>query len=156
MNLERLNGVDRLFAMSSRLAEIYVELGIDKRQIETMQLTLAHISKLTPRRCEPESPLTFATLGGGESPAKGSQVLLDAVQRLERDGHRDFRLLVFGKKSPHFLEGAKHHGSIELVGAYDPSDLDGLLEQVDVGLMPSTWEGPTATPAWSSSPREYR
>ena len=72
LNAERLNRVDRLLAMSTRVAELHAELGVDPDRLQTMQLTLAHIERLRPRSTpRPDGPLTFATLGGGESRPKG-------------------------------------------------------------------------------------
>lgn len=141
LNVQRLNRVDRLLAMSSRVAEIYGDLGVDPERLQTMHLTLAHIEKLTPRRAGTSSPLRFATLGGGESPAKGSALLLQAGRQLARQAQAgSFRLLVFGKYDPAFEAAAASTTEIELRGPYRPAELNDLLEEVDVGIMPSIWE----------------
>jgi glycosyltransferase involved in cell wall biosynthesis len=123
VNVERLNRLDRVIAMSHRVAEIHVELGVDAERTQVMQLTLDHIDRLTPRPARPRgAPLTFATLGGGESPPKGS------------------RLLLFGWVPPANAEEALALPGVEVRGAFRPPQLDALLDEVDVGLMPSVWE----------------
>lgn len=138
VNVERLNRVGRLIAMSSRVAEIYALLGVAPERLCTMQLTLSHIEHLRPRVRTPGAPVTFATLGGSESPAKGARLLLDAARSLEHAV--GFRLLVFGHPEPTFVRQAAELPCIELRGPYAPQHLDALLEEVDVGIVPSLWE----------------
>lgn len=138
VNVERLNRVDRLIAMSNRVAEIHALLGVEPERLRTMQLTLAHIEHLRPRLRDPRAPVTFATLGGGESPAKGSRVLLEAARTLA--GTPGFRLIVFGHPEPAFIEAAANIPGLELGGPFPPERLDAMLDKVDVGIMPSVWE----------------
>jgi glycosyltransferase involved in cell wall biosynthesis len=140
--VERLNRLDSLVAMSGRVAEIYAQLGVDADRIRTMQLTLAHIERLTPRQIDkPPAPVTFATLGGGESVAKGVRLLLGAARELEDDARAGrFRVLVFGHVDGQFREELEAAPGVELRGTFAPGRLDALLDEVDVGLMPSIWE----------------
>lgn len=144
LNVERLSRVDRLIAMSHRVAEIYAVLGVAPERIRTMQLTLAHIEKLRPRvrtAAADGGPVTFATLGGGESPEKGSRVLLGAVRRLsETVDAGSFRVLLFGWPDAETAAAARDLPAIEVRKPFAPQDLDRMLDEVDVGIMPSTWE----------------
>ena len=67
--------------------------------------------------------------------------MVGAVQALERAGRgSDYRLLVAGsvdETSRQALEGVP---SVTLAGPYEPASLDALLDDADVGLMPSVWE----------------
>src|SRR3954469_5751556 len=97
VNVERLNRADCVIAMSTRVAEIYTELGVRPDRMRTMQLTLAHIERLTPRVAKPGRQVTFATLAGFESVPKAAQVLREALPQLARQAEEGrFRLLVFG------------------------------------------------------------
>lgn len=141
VNVERLSGIDVLIAMSHRVAEIYAQLGVDRSHLRTMQLTLDHIHALTPRRATGEAPLTLATLGGLESEAKGARVLLDAMSQLQsevRDGR--LRLIAFGYAHLSIRAEAERTPGLELPGPFAPSELDRILDEVDVGIMPSVWE----------------
>lgn len=141
VNLERLNRVDRLIAMSQRVADIYAELGVDRRQLTPMQLTLAHASELTPREPSGQPPVTFATLGAGESVAKGSRVLLQAARQVAAEAPQgSFRLLILGHVEPALLDVVAPLAEVELRGTYRSDQLDRLLDEVDVGIMPSIWE----------------
>jgi glycosyltransferase involved in cell wall biosynthesis len=137
VNVARLNGADSVIAMSHRVAEIYERLGVEAARMRTIHLTLAHIAKLTPRPGPVGSPVTFATLAGFESPAKGAHLLVDAMRRL---AGRDVRLLVFGQVDPAVRTAAAELPGIELRGTFAPADLDRMLDEVDVGLVPSIWE----------------
>ncbi|MFL5913795.1 MAG: glycosyltransferase [Gaiellaceae bacterium] len=141
LNVERLNRADRVVAMSSRVAEIYKQLGVDPARLITMQLTLAHIERLTPRRPRRDAPLTFATLAGFESVPKGALVLREALSRLtDAATEGRFRLLVFGTVDRRFEHEAARLPGVEVRGRYAPSQLDAMLDEVDVGILPSVWE----------------
>lgn len=142
MNIERLNRADCLLAMSHRVAEIYSLLGVDKSRLRTLHLTLAHIERLRPRRAELGGrPLTFATLGGFDSEAKGARLLIEAIRLLsDRAPEGSFRVLVLGAVDPRFASEARDVPGIEIGAPFRPDELDRILDGVDVGLMPSIWE----------------
>ncbi len=140
VNVARLNAVERLVAMSPRVAELHRELGVQGDRLRTLRLTLAHIEALRHRMPSSRLPVTFATLGGGESVAKGSRLLLEATRRLSAEAPGAFRLLVFGHVTAEARAAARSIPEVEVRGGYAPEELDALLEEVDVGIMPSIWE----------------
>jgi hypothetical protein len=131
-NVARLNRVDRLVAMSPRLAEIYALLGVDPARIETRQFTLAHIERLRPR--EPRDTggvLTFGTINGLSSVAKGGELLLEAVRIAAGSAPAgSFRLAVLGPVNYAFDAEVDRLGAIERRGFYGPGQLDALLDDV--------------------------
>jgi glycosyltransferase involved in cell wall biosynthesis len=142
VNVRRLGLCDRLVAPSRRVAEIYAELGVDQTKLTVQRVTVPHLAELHPRRdAKPSTPLTFVTLGGCASPSKGSRVVVEAVQRLERAGRGDhYRLLVLGHVEPFAARELSDVPAVRLAGSYAPADLDLLLDEGDVGILPSTWE----------------
>ena len=144
LNLERMNGVDRVIAMSNRVEEIYAWLGVKRERLETMHLTLAHVERLSPRRAQVPpagKPLTFATLAGFESEPKGALLLIEAMRQLEGLALQNrVRLLVLGWVDPRFGSLAEGVPGIEIGRRFEPAALDSILDEVDVGLMPSVWE----------------
>ena len=141
VNLQRLNRVDRLVAVSRRVSEIYAELGATATPISVAPPTLSHIEHLRPRGAARTGRVTFATLGGGESVAKGARVLSEAVAQLAtKVPAREFRLLVFGHVGRDVRSRLAASPSVELCGPYPPQRLGSLLEAVDVGIVPSIWE----------------
>ena len=141
VNVERLNRADRLIAMSARLAEIYSLLGADGNRIRTLHLTLSHFERLRARKLDGTHPIVFATLNGMASQAKGAHLLLDAM-RLVADGAPagSFKLLVFGQVNDRIADEVGRLDAIERRGLYGPSELDEMLDEVDVGIIPSIWE----------------
>jgi glycosyltransferase involved in cell wall biosynthesis len=140
-NIERLSAAGATLAMSRRVEEIYAQLGVDRARLQTLHLTLAHVERLRPRRFTAAAPLTFATLAALESESKGARVVLDALARLDDEARAGrVRLLVFGHTDPRLAAEARRLAGVELRGPYRPGELDSLLDEVDVGLMPSVWE----------------
>lgn len=141
VNVARLNSAEGLIAMSRRVAEVYATLGVQPLRLRTLELTLAHLEGLRPRRPRGAGPVTFATLAAFESEAKGARLLIDAVRRLGETGSAGrFRVLVFGTIDPALARAAEGIGGLEIRGPYWPEQLDELLAPVDVGLMTSIWE----------------
>ena len=141
VNVERLNAVDGLVAVSSRVGEIYAQLGVDARRIATTQLPLEHIERLRPRVASGQAPVTFATLGGAESLPKGSRLLLDAARRLAATADTArYRLVVFGFVDPAIADALATTPGVEVRGPFLPRDVDAMLDVVDVGIVPSIWE----------------
>jgi len=140
VNVARLGRVDRLVAQSARVAEIYRQLGVDDARLSTLHLTLGHLEQIAPRAPRSVERLTLATLGGLVSPSKGSELVAETVPLLRRMAPPgSFRLVVFGRvhdSAAHLAESP----DVELRGPYTRGDLDGALEDVDVGIMPSVWE----------------
>jgi glycosyltransferase involved in cell wall biosynthesis len=140
-NVERLNRVDLLLAVSPRVQAMYEGLGV--HGIETLGLTLSHLRSLTPKRIQaPGKPIRFVTLNGCASAAKGAHVVTGALDRLEQRGltRHDLTIGVAG----HVDLGAKDRllasPLVHLIGDYMPETLDSLLDRYDVGIVPSLWE----------------
>jgi glycosyltransferase involved in cell wall biosynthesis len=139
VNVARLSRASRVIAMSERVAEIHAGLGVDPSRLQTLALTLSHIDALRPRRPRRGAPVTFGTLGALDSEAKGARVLLDALRALTAAAPGAFRVIVFGHVDPAWVADAERLG-VDLRGPYAADRLDALLDDVDVGLMPSVWE----------------
>lgn len=141
-NVERLSRADLLLAMSHRVREIYAELGVDPQRLRTLHLTLEHLAFLRARSFEgPPRPLRFATLNGGASLQKGGAVIVEAVRRLDAAGlGDDYTLAVHGLVEERFRAQLERSPAVRLEGSYDRAILNELLEDVDVGIVPSVWE----------------
>jgi glycosyltransferase involved in cell wall biosynthesis len=140
-NVARLNRVDRLVAVSHRVSEIYGLLGVDLERIQTVQPTLARLERMRPRRASGRAPVTFAVLGGIPSRAKGADLLAEAVSSLVASSAAGgFRLLAFGHYEQSVALKLERLPGVELRGPYGGEELDDLLDEVDVGIMPSLWE----------------
>jgi glycosyltransferase involved in cell wall biosynthesis len=141
VNVARLGKVDRLIAQSHRVEEIYRALGVENGSLRTLHLTLAHLSAISPRPPRESAVLTFATPGGFIGPSKGSELMVETLERLYAAGHAGrFRLRVLGPVHPDVRPRLAEFPELEPAGEYDRWQLDDLLHDVDVGIMPSVWE----------------
>jgi glycosyltransferase involved in cell wall biosynthesis len=142
VNLERLNACERLIAPSPRVADIYHELGVDRARLTVQRLTLPHLAQLHPSSSvELHTPVEFVTLGGCAAPSKGSEVILEAVQALDRLGLGGrYRLSVLGYAEPRIVAALSQRSAVSFHGSYAPEELQSLLDRFDVGILPSTWE----------------
>ena len=142
LNVERLSRVDRLIAQSPRVAEIYAARGVAPERMTTLPFTLAHIDGLRPRTlASPPDPIRFVTLQGCASEPKGYGVVAGALRSLREAGLEGrFRLRVLGFVHPDVRGELEGYDGVELGWFYERHQLDALLDDADVGLMPSTWE----------------
>jgi glycosyltransferase involved in cell wall biosynthesis len=63
------------------------------------------------------------------------------VRALERDGRGgDYRLVVHGHAEPAVRDQLQAVPAVDLRGPYTPSGLGALLDEADVGILPSIWE----------------
>ena len=144
VNVERLGRVDRLIAMSPRVEEIYCLLGVPGERLRTMPLTLSHLAAMRPRsepRVGPGRPLHLATSNGCATVEKGGEVVTGALERLHAEGLSDrVRFTALGYVGPRFAERLDRLPNVHRHGGYGPGDLDRLLDDIDVGIVPSIWE----------------
>jgi glycosyltransferase involved in cell wall biosynthesis len=141
VNVERLSDANLLIAMSTRVAQMYAERGVDPATIRTMQLTLRHIEHIRPKRIERiDGPVRFVTVAGFGNTMKGGDVLFEAMQRLEADGFSrdDLVLHVYGYVEDKYDLSAL--ALVEVEGYYAPDEMDAVLEPFHAGVMPSVWE----------------
>jgi glycosyltransferase involved in cell wall biosynthesis len=141
-NLERLSRIDVLVGASSRITEIYSQLGVPRERLRTVHLSAGHIAGLRARPIEtPPSPVRFATLAGAQNEEKGAFVLLDAARRLaaERpDG--GYVLEVHGLVDERIRDELAGLPAVRVGRPYRPEELDSILDGVHVGIVPSVWE----------------
>lgn len=143
VNVARLSRVDRLLALSPRVAEIYSALGVDRSRLRVVTVAPAHLEAIRPRRLEPHGgPLRFVTLNGCSSIAKGAEVVAGAVEELTAMGltEQDLTLSVAGNVHPSVAGRLAAVPMVRHLGSYSHDDLDAILDPFDVGIVPSVWE----------------
>lgn len=90
-------------------------------------------------------PLRLGFLGRLEHNQKGVLYLPEILQALERRGV-DYRMRIAGKgrheqRLRAGVSGLKEPGRVEFLGALGPADVPGFLEETDVLVFPSRFEG---------------
>src|SRR5213075_2647499 len=114
-----------------------------RERMRVLQFALKHIEHIAPKAIEaPPSRVHFATLAGAASVPKGSEVVLGALEILDkRMGLGDrFELTVLGFVHDDTREALERSRSARWGGFYEPENLDDVLLPFDVGIVPSVWE----------------
>jgi glycosyltransferase involved in cell wall biosynthesis len=142
VNLARLNRVEILVPMSRRVEEIYRALGIRQERLKTLQLTLEHIAGLRVRQYPSQLPaVTFGTMNGLISVPKGARLLAGALRRLEGLGYSGrYRLVAWGGIDGSLRDELLARPEVRFESWYKPHMVDAMLDEVDVGIVPSIWE----------------
>lgn len=147
-----LNHVDHFIAPSHFLAQRYVEWGIAESRISVIEnIPTTPRSSKESVRASPSAELRVGFFGQ-ISLLKGIQVLIDAASILEQEHVLDISFTIFGDHTnqpqafqAEFLGSIERAGSnVAFHGAYANSDVDDLMAEVDIVLVPSIW--------WENSP----
>ena len=142
INVERLSRLSALIVQSRRAREIYTTLGVADERVRVMQLTLRHLEGIRAKEiASPPGRIRFVTLSGCASVEKGAEAVLGALDELTRAGlaHR-FELGVFGWVADETRRRLARFPNVRIGGGYEPDQLNELLEDFDVGIVPSIWE----------------
>jgi glycosyltransferase involved in cell wall biosynthesis len=152
-----LSLVDRFISPSHFLTERYVDWGIPREKIMYEDHGRLPVASALPRR-EPPAPRKAArprnrfAFFGQLTQYKGTDVLLEAMALLADEGF-DAHLSIHGASldwaPPDYQEKLRDlleqsGDSVTLVGAYEPSDLPSLMQDIDWVVVPSIW--------WENSP----
>ena len=144
--------VDRFIAPSAFLARRYIDWGIAPDRISIVENVRAKSrpAHVSPRVPDPgELRVGFF---GQISVLKGIMVLIEAAAILEQEQQSDVVLSIFGDHTnqpaafqAEFLARVEKFGNnIAFHGAYNNADVDELMAEVDVVVVPSIW--------WENSP----
>ncbi len=142
LNIERLNKVDLLVAQSSKVAQIYTEMGVKPENITTLNLTLKSLTHIHPELMQPPiDRVNFVTLNGCASNEKGARLIVEALYALKNLGLTDrFKLFIFGNVMSSLKDELLGFENVLLLGPYERFNLEKLLEGVHVGIVSSIWE----------------
>ncbi|MEO1679142.1 MAG: glycosyltransferase [Pseudomonadota bacterium] len=141
---------DRVLAVSARTADIALDFGIRPKSLEVQRIGTSHAGRWTriapPARLpvREDGTLKLAYLGYMRRD-KGFYFLLDALEGLPAALKRRLHVLVAARarepESPARLGAmAADFASIEHREGYTRADLDDLLADVDLGVVPVLWE----------------
>ena len=141
-NIERLNKIDLLVSQSFRTTEIYHTLGVQEKKLITVHSGLNHLEWIKPKTITSIPPtINIATMNGLAATSKGAYLILDALYKLKEAGLTDqFRLVVMGYVLNDIKDELLQFDNVVYKGVYDVSNLNSLLEEVHVGIVPSIWE----------------
>jgi len=140
-NIKRLSMIDLLIAQSYKVEQIYKYFLGEKSNIITIHLTVKHIELISPKNNEVNYPIKFATLNGFTSIPKGAYLLWETIKKVLSKGLQDkFELHIFGGIADEIKQEIKKYKNIFYHGPYKVEELDKILENINVGIVPSIWE----------------
>jgi len=141
-------------APSHFLAQRYIDWGIPRERISIIENVSRAAVSSRPRPRHGERPSGALRVGffGQISMLKGIQVVIEAAAILQAEERSDIVLVIHGDHSNQpesfragFLSQVDAFGAnIGFEGAYANGDVDMLMAEVDVVLVPSVW--------WENSP----
>lgn len=132
---ERLNKLDALHCSASRTAEIMRASGIAMEKIKIIPLAINKQDSIKEKSFRGSYlPVVFGFIAG-KSHHKGYSVLMEAFSRLDQ---KKSRLIIWGADEP----DTEHQTvmNVKYRKSYRDNDINSILEQIDVLVVPSIWE----------------
>ena len=143
MNVQRLKEADRLIAVSRREEEIFRRYLGAIDTFRMIHITVSHLANLKPHphaKVSAGDPVKFVALNCSTY-AKGAMILFEAIQILNNSGFASkFEFYLIGDPALSILHARPASPNIVYQRAYEPHQLNQILNHMDVGVVPSLWE----------------
>jgi glycosyltransferase involved in cell wall biosynthesis len=136
-------GLTAILAVSDAVRRTLLNAGYPAELIDTVRQAMPHETEIWEQAGRDRAPgragrdLTVAFLGSAY-PHKGPQLLIEAAQRTQAR----LNIKILGEVPARFAEQLKaldRRGIVELCGSFSPSEIGGLLRDVDAVALPSMW-----------------
>jgi glycosyltransferase involved in cell wall biosynthesis len=136
-------GLTTILSVSDAVRRTLVNAGYPGDLINTVRQAMPHDAEIWEQVGRDRRPgrvatdLTVAFLGSAY-PHKGPQLLIEAAQRTQAR----LNIKILGEVPDRFAEQLKaldRRGNVELCGSFSPSEIGGLLREVDAVALPSMW-----------------
>jgi glycosyltransferase involved in cell wall biosynthesis len=136
-------GISRILAVSEAVRHALVGVGYSPEAVDVVRQAMPHEAEIWDQVGSARLPgrlrdqLTVAFLGSAY-PHKGPQLLVEAAQRTQ--AKLDVRIIgEIGDQFAETLRKLDGRGVVSFKGSFAAADLAGLLEDVDVAVLPSMW-----------------
>jgi glycosyltransferase involved in cell wall biosynthesis len=140
---------DRVLCVSDRVGAVAEKFGVNPGLLRTSYIGTSHARKFAetqprPALLGPDGSLTLGYLGYMRMD-KGFYFLLDALEGLPKETAQKINLVICARKTDErtmdrLLKISEKYKSISYANGYSHDQLDALLQDVDVGLIPVLWE----------------
>lgn len=142
-NIDYLNNYfDKIIAVSQRVKEIAEKYGIDKNKLIVSYIgtKFADIQQ-QPRDVNVNKNLKIAYLGYANV-LKGFYFLLEALSKLPKETAEKIEIVLAAKniKEEIVLTKLNEFASVKIFDGYNHDNLDSILKDVDLGIIPVLWE----------------
>lgn len=141
LNLKRLEKVDLLLAQSKKVETIYSNF-LGSNNLKNIKLTLKHIATIKPKNIILNNrPIRIGTLNGFASVPKGAFLLLNVLEIAKtKNLEEKFELHSWGNVLQNVSTKLKKFNNVYIHDQYEVSELNNILDSIDVGIIPSLWE----------------
>jgi len=148
-----LKEVDYFISPSHFLKRRYVEWGVDEGDISVIDNGQEKASKLAKREITKSEKRSAFAFFGQINPYKGVDILLQALEYIPKKLLQHVEIQVHGSgldiQDKKFQKKIKilyknYNKNVKFFGAYEPNELEGLMQNIDWVVMPSIW--------WENSP----
>ncbi len=135
--IEKLNKCSLIHVSSADVADRFSKYNINKDRIKTISLSVDGLTNIKPKEdYASHYPVVFGYRGEIHR-RKGILTLLDAFSRLDQT---KAKLIIYGEGERKIFKVYLERGlNIEYRGAYDRKRLNDVLNEIDVGIVPSIW-----------------
>jgi glycosyltransferase involved in cell wall biosynthesis len=136
-------GLTAILAVSDAVRHTLIAAGYSPELVDVVHQAMPHEQEIWEQvgrdrtRGRRHRQLTVAFLGSAY-PHKGPQLLIEAAQRTQAE----IKVRILGEVPDRFaaqLTELDRRGVVELNGAFAPSEIGGLLSDVDAAALPSLW-----------------
>ncbi len=140
-NIKLLNKYsDAILAVSDRVREIMIANGIKPEIIKTSYIgTKIAENALNKSRTDITNPFTIAFLGYARTD-KGFWFLINCLKNLPEDITKNIKVVLAAKGYKNAKEDLKHFHSYEFYNGYTHHNLEKILQNVNLGIVPVLWE----------------
>ena len=132
---------DLNLSVSTDVKNIFTKFGVDEKNNIVMSIgtRASEVIKPSNKKLSKKS-LTFGYIGGPQS-IKGLYLLIDAFNSLSSK-YKNIQLMIYGvnKSSYEILNNRfVDNSNIQFMGSYSYSDLNKILKNFDIGVVPPIW-----------------
>jgi glycosyltransferase involved in cell wall biosynthesis len=133
--IERLNKIEAI-SCPTGVGKTLISYGVERERIKPILYSSKGLETINSRSLSKgHYPIVFGFMGG-DSYLKGIHILLEAFSRLDQS---KTKLIIYGVASTGLL-AQYQGGNIEYRGFYKRSDLNQILSEIDIGVVPSLSE----------------
>lgn len=135
---------DVVLTVSKRVADICYYFGINKNLLRVSYIGTAHYSKYLQSKPKGDKITTIAYLGYMRKD-KGFEFFIDALRKVPSNIAKNINLVVAAKRhNEHYYyllkELTSKFNNVYFADGYNHKNIDKILEDVDLGVVPVLWE----------------
>ncbi len=142
-NIEYINKYfDCILAVSEKVKQVAINYGIDEKKIKVSYIgTKFAENTKAPKKYNSNTKFKIAYLGYANV-LKGFHFLLDVFSSFDNElaGNVEIMLAAKGAKQEIIQNKLSNFAKVELINGYTHDNIESILENVDLGIVPVLWD----------------